>query len=993
MKKIYKRNVWHYVSLTNCLKHCLIITLFLFVAHAQAQGVIIKGTVRDEQGVTLPGASVLLSGTDKGTVTNTNGVFSINVPGDAAILVFTYLGFDEQRIKVGLDRNLNVTLKSSANALNEVVVVGYGTQKKSDVTGAITSLDTKDLETMPQTNVQQALQGKIAGLSAQTIGASAEGGNLNLQVRGVNSIGASNNPLVVVDGVIFSNSLSEINPEDIASLQVLKDASSSAIYGARAANGVILITTKKGKTGIAKISYNDYFGTDKAVNIPDMMSGERFYQLKAQRFGAGSITNTEQNSIDNGISTNWIDLALRDGFRQQHNLGVSGGSDDTHYYFSGTMNKNAGISKNDNFDRYSLRLNVDSKIGKIFTIGTNTQFGLYDRGGTPANFTQAFVMNPLTIPYNADGSINLTPWPDDAFWYNPLQGLNVLNNDLTRSVFSNNYINVDIPFVKGLSYRLNTGYNYTNQGTETYYGQNTRTGLQNKGQADISNNNTVDWLVENLLNYNRTFGKHSIGFTGLYSVQQRKYTSHGTTGVGFTSDIQTFYQNATASLITAKDDFSQTNNISQMGRLNYSYDGKYLLTATVRRDGFSGFGSNRKFGTFPSLGLGWNISKEEFLNQYNWIDNLKLRLSFGKNGNQAIDPYATLPQLSTQNYLNNDGSPAIGYYTNKLGDPSLGWETTVSWNFGLDYSFIKGRIYGSVDYYSSKTSDLLLARAISPVNGVKNITQNIGETKNHGLDFLISSMNVRKGDFSWSTDLNFSLYRNKIVNVGLTNENGNYIDDIGNRWFIGQPINVTYAYVFDGIYQANDDIANSVQPTAKPGDVKVKDVNGDGQITADDKAVIGNSVPDYSAGLTNTFNYKNFSLSFFIRNVQGITKTNTLLNTYFDGRNGALDRQFWTPENPINTYPENRDDANPFGVGIFEKKQSDASFIRLQDVSLSYTLPTKLISKWKVDRLQIFVNAKNLATRTNWVGLDPEFSNQTAQPQVKSFVIGLRTQF
>lgn len=983
-----------WVLYKNCLKRSLIVLLCMLASQVQAQQTAVTGTVKDEKGENLPGVTVVISGSQAGTVTNVDGRFTINVANEKAILIFRFLGYTDKQVTVGSQRNMDVILLPSGNSLlDEVVVVGYGTQKKSDVTGAIASLDIKDLETMPQTNIQQALQGKIAGLSASTIGASAEGGNLNLQIRGRRSIGASNSPLIVLDGVIFGNSFSEINPEDIQSIEVLKDASSAAIYGSRGANGVLLITTKKGKSGKAKISYNNYFGLDQAVNIPEMMSGARFYQLKTERFGQGSITATEQNSFDNGISTDWVNLAIRDGNRQQHNLDISGGSGDTHYFISGTLNTNKGISKNDQFNRYNLRLNVDSKIGQNITIGTNTQLGLYDRSGQPASFSQAFLMNPLTIPYNSDGSINLTPWPDDAFFFNPLQGLNVLNNDDTRSIFTNNYAQIDFPFLKGLSFKLNTGYTYRNQSTETYSGQNTRNGLQNKGQSQIGNNNTDDWLIDNILTYNRTFGKHAVSFTGLYSAQQRKYVSHNTNAVGFTSDIQTFYQNGLATTITASDDYNRTNNIGQMARLNYTFNSKYLLTATVRRDGYSGFGSQSKFGVFPSLALGWNVGDEDFLKDQSWLESLKLRATYGKSGNQAISPYSTLPQLSTQPYLGTDKLPAVGYFTNRLGDPSLGWETTLGANFGIDFSLLKGRISGTADYYRSNTSDLLLNRSISPVNGVARITQNIGETKNKGFDFMISSVNIQKNNFSWSTDFNIATSRNEIVNVGLTDQNGNYIDDIGNRWFIGQPIDVNYSYVFDGIWQVGDTFAGSAQPGAKPGEVKVKDVNGDNLISEADRTFIGSAIPKYIAGLTNTFNYKSLTLSFFIRSIQGETRSNSLLNPFFSGREGALDRQFWTPANPINTYPANRDDANPAQVAFFDSKTSDASFIRLQDVSLSYTLPSSITSKVKIDRLQFFVNAKNLATRTSWVGLDPEFSSQNAQPQVKSYIFGLRSQF
>jgi len=1000
MAQHYKMKVLHSVFLKKYLKQNILGLLCLLSIGAQAQQIEIKGTVKDEQGLTLPGVIVMVSGSKQQVATNSNGQFVIQVADAGATLVVRSIGYVEQQVIPGANRNLNIVLKSSSTSLNQVVVVGYGTQKKKDVTGSISTLKVAEqLETMPQTNLGQALQGRMAGVSVVTNGASAEGGNNEIQVRGKRSLTASNGPLVILDGVPYGGSLSEISPDDIESLDVLKDASSAAIYGARASNGVILVTTKKGKSGKAKISYNSNFGIDEVAFIPKFMDGPTFYKNKVDRINQAAISPTEQRGLDNGVSTNWVDIATRTGSRQQHGLGVSGGTDDTHYYLSGNYNDTKGIAKNDRFKRITLRLNMDSKINSWITIGTNTQFGSSNRDGEPASFSDAFAMNPLISPYNADGSINIIPWPEDQFFKNPLEGLNVISQDRTKSVITNNFVKVDIPYIKGLSYRLNTGYTYLSNGVEQYYGRNTKIGFTSRGQSLVSNQSTEDWLLENIVSYTRTFGKHTIDFTGLYSSQKRTIVKHQVTGSGFPSDIQTFYQNGIAASLLGADEYTQEANISQMGRLNYSFNSKYLVTLTARRDGFSGFGDNTKFGIFPVIALGWNITEEDFMKGYTWIDNLKLRTSYGKVGNQAIGPYSTLPQLTAQHNLNTDKTPALGYRPNRLGDPSLGWESTLGFNLGLDFALLKNRITGAVDFFSTKTSDLLLDKSISPVNGVRSIRQNIGATNNRGIDIYISSVNIKNKDFSWSTDLNFSRSLSKIDNVGLTDANGNYISDIGNRWFIGQPADVNFGYVFDGIWQTGDNIAGSAQPAAKPGDVKVKDISGpngvpDGNISATyDRVVISNAVPDFVAGITNNFSYKNFSLSFFIRAVQGVSKTNPLLNTYFDGRNGAIDRVFWTAQNPINTYPANREDANPLGVGYFGDKTSNASFIRLQDVSLSYSLPKRVTEKLRLARLQFFVNAKNLATVTDWTGLDPEFTSQTDRPQLRSYLIGLRTQF
>ncbi|WP_134087957.1 TonB-dependent receptor [Olivibacter sp. XZL3] len=951
-----------------------------------------KGTVRDTVGIPLPGVSIQVKGTGIQSSTDANGQFQLSAEADAPILVFSYVGFITKEVPYAGEALLNVILNADNTSLDEVVVVGYGTQRKSDVTGAVASFSAEklQLQSMPNTSISQSLQGRIPGLSVTTTAADAEGNSNELQVRGRNSITAGNAPLVVVDGIPFADQLSEINPNDIASIDVLKDASAAAIYGSRAANGVILVTTKKGKTGAPQVSYNGFFGLDEIAHLPNMMDAASFYQTKVDRYGEGALTRTEIDSRAAGVNTDWIDLATRTGTRQQHAIAISGGSEATRYYFSGAFNEVKGIAKNDDFKRINLRINLDTKITPWLTIGTNTQFGYYNRDHMAASFSGAFDMNPLALPYEEDGqTLRIFPWSEDAFFTNPLQGFDVLQEDRTRSVLSNNFVKIDVPFIPGLSYKLNTGYTYRYRGVEAYYGRNTRNGLQQGGVSEIDNWANEDWIIENILDYDRTFGNHHIAFTGLYSAQRRVNKNHDLDASGFPSDIMTNYQNSLATVWNPTDQYNSQQYISQMARLNYSYLGKYLLTLTARRDGYSAFGEDSKFGIFPSVALGWNMHEEAFIKTTDWLDQLKWRVSYGKNGNQAIDPYSTLPQLQPLPYLDNDKQTAIGFYPSRLGDPALGWETTKQFNVGADFAMLKNRVVGSIDYYRAETTDLLLDKLISPVNGTKSIRQNIGKTTNRGIDLAISGIAVDKKDFNWTVDLNFSHYKNKIVDVGLYDAAGNPVDYVDNRWFIGQPISVNYSYIFDGIWQEGDDIANSAQPTANPGDVRVKDVNNDGTISAADRDIIGSTVPSFTAGITNTFRYKNLSLSFFIRTVQGVTKFNELMNSYFDGRTRTLNRSFWTPENPINTFPANRDDSNPFGV-IYFGKQNNASFIRLNDVTLKYQFSASQLKRIGLHQLEVFINAKNLTTITHWEGLDPELSSQRAIPQTRAYLLGLR---
>ena len=959
----------------------------------------VTGTVTDANtGESMPGVSISVKGTSLGTITDITGKFSLKVTDENAILKFSFIGYIPQEVAVKGRSVINVSLQQDAANIEGVVVVGYGTQKKSDVTGSVVSVNMEKLAERPSTNIVQALQGSMAGLSVSVNGTSADGTSTSVLIRGENSITASNTPLVILDGVPFNGSMTEINPNDIQSLEVLKDASSAAIYGSRGSNGVILITTKIGKKGKPKVSYDTYYGWDQISYIPTLMDGSVFHMRKAE-YGE-TFTNIEQTNYDAGKYTNWIEEATRTGYKSQHNLSVSGANDVTRYFVSGSMNNVKGIAINDDFKRYTLRVNLDIQLAKWAKFGTNTSLGYYDRSGVKADFYDAFRMNPLGNAYNEDGTIAMLTWEDPFYAINPLNSLNYINSDKTKSINTNNYLQIDFPFLKGLSYKLNTGYEYRTWVTQTYAGRNTYEGSQSNGKLELMSQFDENWLVENILSYNNTFGKHSVFLTGLYSAQNDKREINTTQGLDFPSDVLTYYQPDKAMTTQSNATYRESSHLSQMFRANYSFDSRYLFTFTVRHDGYSAFGADTKYGTFPSFAVGWNITNESFIKslpKLEFVNNLKLRLSYGTNGNEAISPYSTLPSLSSLDYLTPDFKPAFGFYPKKLGNPLLGWETTKSFNTGLDFGLWNNRVSGLFEMYWSTTSDLLLDRTISPINGDTYIRENIGETKNNGIEFQVSTVNISKSNFSWKTDLNISHNQTKIENVGLTDENGNYIDDVASEWFIGEPIKVNYDYVFDGIWQEGDDIANSAQPTAMPGYIKYKDVNGDTLITTADKQIIGSRDPFIVFGMTNTFTYKNFRLSFLVNAVQGITYRNLLYGTgQVSFRINSYDKNFWSPTNPTNEYPANVDgNVNPLSMDFYE----DASFIRLQDITFGYRLPESLTKKILISNAEVFINLKNMATWTKWTGLDPEFlsispvNQQRAAPQVKSYIIGAKFSF
>ncbi len=951
----------------------------------------VSGKVTDSAGTPLPGVTVVVKGTTNGIITDSEGIFLLSkVPVDG-VLIFSYIGMKSQEVSVSGKSSIIVEMTEMSIGVDEVVVVGYGTQKKSDITGSVASFKAENLQQMPQVNILQSLQGNVAGLNISQTSSDAEGNSMSMQIRGQNSITAKNSPLVILDGIPYAGLMSEINPVEISSVEILKDASSSAIYGARAANGVILITTKRGGKGKPKIAFDSYYGIEQIANLPDMMDGETFYNRKADCMGESIMSKTETDSYNNGIYTDWVDLATRMGSRQQQSLSISGGTEATSYFISGTYNQVQGIAKNDDFSRFNLRTNIDTKITNWLSFGSNTTMGYFDRSGLPANFTEAFVMNPLAVPYQEDGkSVTLYPWPEDPGFVNPLEPIKYINENKSRQIVTNNYLLIDLPFVKGLSCKVNTGYTFRNSTSETYKGRDTQVGYEKGGASEVLNKYYEDWILENILNYQREFDKHSLFLTAMYSTQQTASKSHSISAEGFPNDVMTYFQPGKATLIEPSASYSKENYISQMIRANYSYDGRYLLTVTARRDGYSAFGENNKFGLFPSVAVGWNINRESFMSTYSqWLNRLKLRASYGENGNQAVSAYSTLPRLTSLNYLGGNHQTAIGFYPSMLGDANLGWETTKSLNFGVDFGFLENRLQGTFDVFFSNTFDLLLDKTISPVNGTTSIRQNIGETKNSGFEFQISSININHKDFKWTTDLNISRYHNEIVNIGLTDDQGSYIDDISNKWFIGKPVDVNFGYVMDGIWQENEDIANSHMPVAKPGDIKLKDVYADGKITPEDRTIIGSLVPDFTAGITNNLSYKNFSLTFFIYTLQGVTRQNTLITLApWNYRRRGMDIEFWTPENQTNKYPANKlpGTVNPYSASFYE----DASFIRLKDVTLAYKFPKKLIDKWSINQLECYVNAKNLWTITKWSGLDPELDNQEAIPLTKTFIFGIR---
>lgn len=970
------------------MKNFLLILLFLASTSVYAQKITITGTVTDEKGSPLPGATVQVKGTTLGATADVDGKYSLDVSSPKVTLIFSFVGYITQEIPVQNQSSVNTSLSPDVLGLEEVIVVGYGTQKKSDITGTVSSLPKDRLGVTPNINIAQAIQGSIPGVLIQTTSAGAAPSE-SILIRGRNSILASNDPLIVVDGIPYGGQISDINPGDVKSVEILTDASAAAIYGSRGSNGVILITTNEGTEGKPTISYDGKYSVQNYTNIPDIMDGGEFYDFKMLRLPSG-MTQSEQEVYDSGECVNWLDLGLRNGNSQQHNLSVSGGTQTVKYYISGSLLDVRGLIVDDDFTRISSRVNVDVKITKWLKIGTRTQLNYDNLSGVAPNMEDLFFRNPLAVAYDENGDLTITPIEDDPLRNNPLETTLFDNTDNSFQAVSNNYALIDFPFVKGLSYRLNTGIRYRSTDQGTYRGRDTKTGLDARGSSNTARAISNNIVLENILSYTKEIGNHNIFATALFSYEGNKNTSDIVTASGFPHDFLSWYSAAQAELVTPGYTYNETDLVSQMLRLNYTYSKKYLLTLTVRRDGYSGFGASNKWGVFPSAAIGWNINNENFFPWKELFNELKLRFSYGLNGNQAVGAYESISRLSQENMVALSTS-LPGYKPSKLGSDNLGWESSLTANLGIDFGIYKNRVSGTINLFNTKTSDLLLNRTISLVHGITSITQNIGETENRGLELLINSKNIVSKNFLWTTSGNISFVKNKIVSLyGELDAEGEEVDDIVNNWFIGQPIRVNYGFVFDGVWQL-DEAAEAAKWGTQPGFIKIKDINNDGKLTSEDKQIIGQRDPKMIWGLTNAFSYSNFTFTIFMHGIQGVTRNNEMmsdLGVTAGVRHNTINKNWWTTENPSNDFWMNHVDAHRM-AGVEAAIYESSDFVRIKDLSLSYDLPAKSLSKIGLDNMKIYFTGRNLFTFTQWSGLDPELSSQEAIPLQKEYVFGL----
>lgn len=999
-----------------------------------AQNISVKGYVYDKTtGEPLIGATVLQKGTQNGVVTDVDGNFVITLPVNGTLVV-NYIGYESKDVKVvSSAKKLKIAMEENSLVLDEVVAIGYGSAKKKDLTGSIASIRLEDSPrmTLPNMNVLDALKGQLPGLDIGTT--TNAGGNPSFNIRGQNSIKASNNPLIVVDGVVHLGSWNELNPNDIASVDVLKDASSAAVYGSRAANGVILVTTKRGKGEKPTIRFGATVGFQTPTMKPDMLSPEGYLQLKRdlrKMNGASEsdlelqnmLTAYEYSAYQEGNIIDWYDECVDMGLSQDYQISISGGTDKLNYYVSGQFLNQDGVMYNDKFRKFSVTSKVESQITDWLKLGLKLSVVDKNADGVSPDMRNAINNTPYGYKYvrfeGFEDQMERSP-QGHTTTINPLWQTQQFNEDRNQNYNSLAFARIDLPWVKGLSYTFNYSLNrwegHGGNFQDERYFMNTlvendlydQTKYLVNANGSKSHSTRTDWFMNHLINYNRAFGNHSIDLTLLAERQRatttkselsaKDFKAAGSTALGIHS--LELGNPANRGINTNKTVLSQ---LAYMARANYAYKQRYHVSASIRRDGYSGFADGNKYGDFFSLAGAWTVSNETFFrDNVKLINYLKLRLSYGENGNPSVGSYSTFSKMGSGSYL--FGQTTVNTSASSgLANKALSWERTGAWNIGFDFSMLNDRLSGNVDYYRSSTVDLLLNRAIPIMNGFQNVSDNIGEVKNLGLEFSLRSRNIETKDFSWSTGLNFWMNRNKIASLYGLDGNGDGVedDDIANSLFIGKSLGAVYTYVFDGIIQ-EDDLEYMAIYGGQPGDVKFKDLNNDGKIDANgDRKIVGYTKPNFTMTMSNTFTYRNFELYFLLNWICGGGKNNYYIadNLYannvatFGGGGTAnwLNKEYWMPEHPSNEVPR-PNYTNSLGYQ-FPKRHD---FLRLQDLSLAYRFDKNLLTRTPIQSLKLYVAAKNLLTFTSWEGMDPESGQSWANgnPALRNITVGVEVIF
>lgn len=962
----------------------------------------VKGKVTDAQGMPLPGVTVVVKNSNRGNITDGEGLFTVEA-GIGDILIFSMSGYTRREVEVTSLSPATIVLQEDVKGLEEVVVVGYGTQKKRDITGSITSVRGSEIAEQPTTNAAQALKGKVAGLDVFSSG-NEPGAGANILLRGQRSIKNDNSPLIVLDGIPMVGGFNEINPNDIASVEVLKDASSTAIYGSRAANGVLLITTKRGKAGKTNVTYDAYYGVTAITRKLDLMNGQEFAQLRREAARTADPNNQYPadatlfddialKSLAIGRSTDWQDIIYHGGAKQNHQLSVTGGKEKTQFAVSFNYFKEKGIIDKTDFTRGALRINLDHQVNDRIRMGVSTLASMSTQNVTDNTvFDNALRLNPLGIPYDSAGNLLFRPNNDEGQRVNPLSVIkNTINQRYKTRVFASMYGEWDI--TKDLTYRLNIGPEMEASKEGFFKGSETDDNQGGNATAGLTNSDMFSITIENILKYNRQLSRdHRFGVTLLQSSQQQTINSSGIRANKLPYEAQSYHFLETAGEVTGiSSDFRKSLLLSYMARVNYDYKNRYLFTVTGRADGSSVFATGHKWGYFPSAAFAWRIDAEPFMQSLRKINTLKLRLSYGSTGFNGIVPYGTFSTLKKSAYAFGE-TGMNGFLPATISNPNLKWESTASLNAGLDFGLFDDRITGTIEHYIANTKNILLRRSIPGSTGYTEVLENIGATRNKGWEVTLSTINIANNNgFQWTTDLNFSTNKNEIVQLY-----GDGKDDVGNQWFIGQPIKVFYDYQKVGVWQTSE-AQTAAAYGAKPGQIKLADVNDDKQYSDQDRVILGSQMPDWIAGMTNRFSYKGMELNVVLNTRQKYLIYSRWFenNNRLAGRYNNLQVDYWTPENPTNENP--RPDKNQESVYLGSTlAYKDASFVRIKNLSFAWSLPQAWLQRATIKNLKISLSAENPFTITGYKGQDPEFESDGTRamyPTVKMYAIGINAAF
>lgn len=1008
-----------------------LLLLFTFSKSTLAQNTIISGKVTDADGNPLGNVSVVIKGKSIGTTTATNGTYQLSVTNPSGnTLVFSSVGFADKEVSQLQGNTVNVQLERSSQSLDAVVVVGYGSQRKKDLTGAISQIKVTQLENENPQSVQDALRGNIPGLNiSQTNAASAKGGG-DLLVRGKSSIRAGTSPLIVLDGVIYPGQLSDINPNDIATIDVLKDASSAAVFGAKSASGVVLITTKKGTRTKPTITLNSNIGFSELAQNEELYDGPGFVNWRTNVQKARNASSTKLYIFDDprtlpsnitqtqwmdgrtgdpveiwldrlgmkpieiknykaGKTIDWYGMMFQKGLRHDHTVSLSGKKDEVSYYMSFGYTDNEGVIVGDRFKTFRTRINLEGKVARFLTTGINMQFSDRDESQVPVNWGQMVNASPYGEVYTDDGKeLRDSPNDDIGNNSNPFMD-NTYTNRLQKNntLFGSIYAKGNLPL--GFSYQVNFTpsfdfYRYFNGISARHVSYRVR-----KGVATRTEQTTYNWQVDNLLKWDRTFGKHQFNVTFLYNAEKYQSWRDQIDNEGFDPSDVLSYHNIGAGIkpVVSSDDQVSTGN-ALMGRMNYTFMDKYMLTASFRRDGYSAFGQRNPYADFPAIALGWVFSEEKFMEKFKWIDNAKLRLSYGINGNRDIPRYEALAELTTgkYQYVTPSGAivPVSQLYVNRMENPELKWEKTSSYNAGLDFTVLGNRLSGTIDVYMKSTKDLLILRALPTVIGFDNVLTNLGEVQNRGFEIGLSSTNIERRNFVWRTTLNFWLNRNEIKHlygpVNIYDATGKLIgqqekDDIANKWFIGHDLDEIWDQRVIGTWKESEK-TEAAKYKVTPGDFKLEDANGDGVLNDLDRQFLGYRTPRFQWTLRNEFTvYKNFDFSFQLYSNWGQMSdyNQAKNNSGFQDRQNSYKFPYWTVDNQIDNYAKLYSSNGQSSFSVYRK----TSFIRLNTVALSYTIPKDILQKLKVESLKLYINVTNAAMYApSWDFWDPEYRNR-----------------